>query len=160
MCLCVCVGVCVWWGEWSQSPWNGSWNQRQECSVWFMKETANNRRRKILLVWEKAWSKEPNDMEMNWESFSSLLTGNGLKFWSTRWLYPWSKNECRITTSIPWLASIPKVFSHLKGKRKKATSAHLKRHFTRIEYIYNSQISTTPSPRHQRLYLMLWKGKF
>jgi len=40
-------------------------------------------------------------------------TGKGLKFWSTRWLWPWSRKECRTTTSMPWLASKPSVFSHL-----------------------------------------------
>lgn len=40
-------------------------------------------------------------------------TGKGLKFWSTKWLWPWSRKECRTTTSMPWLASKPSVFSHL-----------------------------------------------
>lgn len=41
-------------------------------------------------------------------------TGKGLKLWSTRWLWPWSRKECRTTTSMPRLASKPNVFSHLR----------------------------------------------
>lgn len=46
-------------------------------------------------------------------TFLGRPTGKGLKFWSTRWLWPWSRKECRTTTSMPWLASKPSVFSHL-----------------------------------------------
>lgn len=44
---------------------------------------------------------------------SGRPTGKGLKFWSTRWLWLWSRKECRTTTSMPWLASKPSVFNHL-----------------------------------------------
>lgn len=81
--------------------------------------TARNRSGKIHFQAEFKQATRRESPQNEWGEASTSATppgrptGKGLKFWSTRWLWPWSRKECRTTTSMPWLASKPSVFSHL-----------------------------------------------
>jgi hypothetical protein len=108
-------GVCVWWSP-KSVKWVKETNARCFCLVYEI-SWKHKKERNFPRV-EKGMINRTGRYRKGVRSLRPTLTGNGLKFWSTRWLYPWSKNECRITTSMPRLASIPKVFSHLKGREK------------------------------------------